>query len=214
MSSGSGPGPGYVYILTNAAMPGYVKVGLTHGQVSERIRQLDNTSTPLPFECYFAALVPDCESLERTLHFVFGEKRARRNREFFTADPNVVKAVIQLVAIKEEHLSDVDQAITPEQRGAIEATKRATSERMSLERLGLKPGDMLTFTKDPSITCQVSGPKTVLFRGQQLSLSGAALQVIREMGYDWSTVRGFDYWAFDGVKLSARDPAGSAIIGE
>ena len=205
---------GYVYILTNAAMPGYIKIGLTQQEeMSDRLRQLDNTSTPLPFECYFAAKVPDCRKLERTLHFVFGEKRARQNREFFTADPDVVKAVIELVAIKEEPLSDADQSITPEQRGAIEATKRATSERMSLERLGMKPGDILTFTKDPNITCQVSGPRTVLFRGHQLSLSGAALQVIREMGYEWSSVRGFDYWAFDGVKLSARDPAGSAMIG-
>ena len=152
---------GYVYILTNAAMPGYIKIGLTRQEeMSDRLRQLDNTSTPLPFECYFAAKVPDCRKLERTLHFVFGEKRARQNREFFTADPDVVKAVIELVAIKEEPLSDAEQAITPEQRGAIEATKRATSERMSLERLGMKLGTSLLSPRIRALPakCQVQGP--------------------------------------------------------
>ena len=72
---------GFVYVLTNAAMPGYVKIGLTQqDDVADRVRQLDNTSTPLPFEVYYAAKVPDCRKLERTLHFVFGEKRARLNR--------------------------------------------------------------------------------------------------------------------------------------
>ena len=36
-----------------------------------------------------------------------------------------------------------------------------------------------------------------------MSLSAAALIVIREMGYEWSTVRGAEYWAYDGVKLAA-----------
>jgi hypothetical protein len=94
---------GYVYILTNAAMPGYIKIGLTQrDEVADRVRQLDNTSTPLPFEVYYAAKVPDCRKLERTLHFVFGERRARLSREFFSTDLDLAKAIIELVAIKEE----------------------------------------------------------------------------------------------------------------
>ena len=85
---------GIVYILTNAAMPGFIKIGLTQqDDVSLRVKGLDNTSLPLPFECYFSARVPDCRKLERTLHFVFGEKRDRLNREFFTASPDLAKAI-------------------------------------------------------------------------------------------------------------------------
>ena len=80
---------GFVYILRNEAMPGYIKIGLTQqDDVQTRLRQLDNTSTPLPFECVYAARVPDCRRLEQTLHFVFGEKRTRLNREFFQTDPS------------------------------------------------------------------------------------------------------------------------------
>ena len=193
---------GFVYILTNAAMPGYIKVGMTQqDDVAVRVKSLDNTSLPLPFECYFSARVPDCRRLERTLHFVFGEKRVRGNREFFTAAPDLVKAIIELVAIEEVTPTDLQQSITPAQREAIEET-RTRAERRTFERLGLPPGTVLTFTKDPDITCQVVGSRKVLFEGQELAPSAAAMIVIRRMGYTWPTVSGYDYWAFDGRRLS------------
>ena len=194
---------GFVYILRNEAMPGYIKIGLTQqDDVQTRLRQLDNTSTPLPFECVYAARVPDCRRLEQTLHFVFGEKRTRLNREFFQTDPDLVKAIIDLVAIQSETPSDAEQAITPDQREAIEDIK-ARKEAVTLEKLGLKPGDELVFTRDPSVTCTVAGPRKVTFRGQEMSLSAAALTAVREMGFDWTSARGPEYWAFNDVKLSA-----------
>jgi hypothetical protein len=33
----------YLYLLTNEAIPGYIKIGLTENTVSERIIKLDNT---------------------------------------------------------------------------------------------------------------------------------------------------------------------------
>jgi hypothetical protein len=195
---------GFVYVLTNAAMPGYVKIGLTQqDDLQIRLKQLDVTSTPLPFECVYAARVPDCRKLERALHFVFGEKRTRLNREFFQIDPELARAIIELVAIRQEDVSDSEQAISPEQRVAIEEVKGERAARLTLERLGLKVGDELTFAKDPSITCAVAGPRTVLFRGEEQSLSAAALIAIREMGYNWTAVRGADFWLRHGVKLSA-----------
>ena len=40
---------GIVYILTNEAMPGYVKIGRTDGDLAGRVRQLNSTGVPLPF---------------------------------------------------------------------------------------------------------------------------------------------------------------------
>ncbi|MFJ6023555.1 GIY-YIG nuclease family protein [Brevundimonas sp. NPDC092305] len=195
---------GFVYILRNESMPGYVKIGLTQqDDIQIRLRQLDNTSTPLPFECVYAARVPDCRRLEQTLHFVFGEKRTRLNREFFQTDPDLVKAIIQLVEIRPVEFSDSQQAISPEQRDAIEEVK-ARKEAITLDGLGLAPGTVLTFTKNPEVTCTVSGPRRVTFRGSEMSLSAAALKAVREMGFEWTSARGPEYWAFEGVKLSAR----------
>jgi hypothetical protein len=192
---------GIVYILTNAAMPGYVKIGLTQqDDVGDRVRQLDNTSIPVPFECYFAAHVPDCRKIERTLHFVFGERRARRNREFFTIDPDLAKAIIELVAVDEVALSDAEQSIDTVERQEIDQLRKRREIR-TFSSMDIPVGSTLTFIKDDTITCTVSGSRKVNFRGQELSPSAAALIVIHEMGYDWPAISGMGYWAYQGIKI-------------
>ena len=151
---------GYVYVLVNEAMPGIIKIGLTQN-LGQRLKQLNNTSAPLPFVPHYAAKVPDCRRLERTLHFVFGDMRVNPKKEFFRADPDLARAIIELVAIKEEVVADDAQAITPGVRQQIEDQKSARAARLTFERLGLKTGAVLTFTKDPTITCTIVGPKTV-----------------------------------------------------
>ena len=194
---------GIVYILTNEAMPGFVKIGLTQqNDVADRVRQLDNTSLPIPFEVYFAATVPDCRRLERTLHFVFGEGRVRRNREFFKINPDLAKAIIELVSITPIALSDADQDIDEGERQEINRA-RSRREVRTFTTLNIPLGSVLTFTKDSDITCIVSGPRKVQFEGEEMSPSAAALKVVQNMGYDWQAVSGMDYWAFHGVRLSS-----------
>ena len=53
-----------VYILTNQSMPDTIKIGITDN-LERRIRELDNTSTPLPFECYYAVEVQDAKAIEK-----------------------------------------------------------------------------------------------------------------------------------------------------
>lgn len=72
-----------------------VKIGMSEqDDLGVRLRQLDNTSAPLPFEVHFAARVPGRRKVERTLHFVFGECRTRSTREFFRMDPDLAKDVV------------------------------------------------------------------------------------------------------------------------
>ena len=62
--------PEIVYILTNEAMPGLIKIGRTNGEVSERVRQLDTTPIPLPFECFYAAEVTDADRVEKVRNWL------------------------------------------------------------------------------------------------------------------------------------------------
>jgi hypothetical protein len=45
--------PEIVYILTNEAMPGLVKIGRTSVDLAGRIKALYQTGVPLPFELFF-----------------------------------------------------------------------------------------------------------------------------------------------------------------
>ena len=87
-----------IYILINEAMPGYVKIGRTNN-LEQRIRSLDTTSVPLPFECFYACTVEDAEFVERQLIEAFLDQRVRSNREFFEIAPERAVAVLKLIEI-------------------------------------------------------------------------------------------------------------------
>ena len=55
-----------VYILTNQSMPDTIKIGITDN-LERRVRELDNTSVALPFECYYAVEVKDASKIEKRL---------------------------------------------------------------------------------------------------------------------------------------------------
>jgi hypothetical protein len=132
---------------------------------------------------------------------VFGEKRVRNSREFFTIDPDLAKAIIDLVAESPVNISDAEQAIGVEERREIE-TLRERREVRTFTSMNVPIDATLTFAKDPNITCTVIKPRKVLFRDEEMSPSAAALMVIHEMGYDWPKISGMDYWRYDGVRLS------------
>ena len=198
------PDPGFVYILTNAAMPTYVKIGMTRkDDVTARLRELDTTGVPLPFEIAYHARVPHCAKLERVLHKVFEDRRVRHNREFFTANPELARLIIELVKIDDLAVSDADQGITPEQRTHIEEAKVSQARRLTFDRLGLPPGTILTASKSAELTCEVASATKVMFEGKLMSPSGAALKALHQLGYPWPAVSGYDFWTYDGVKLTA-----------
>lgn len=76
-----------VYVLINEAMPGYVKIGKTE-DLERRVRDLDWTNLPLPFECFYAARVRNAGFVESQLHEAFGDHRVRAKREFFVSRRN------------------------------------------------------------------------------------------------------------------------------
>lgn len=197
--------PDIVYVLTNEAMEGLVKIGFTTTSVEQRIKELDQTGVPLPFQCFYAAEVANCKTVEKHLHIIFSDKRIRPNREFFRTDPNQVKAAIQLAELKE---------VTPRNDVVVDETdKRAIKEAVArsdrrsplkFSNLQIPVGAVLSFVKDPSVTCSVVEDGQVNFEGQVLSPSAAALRAVQRVGYNWSAVSGSDYWEYEGESLATR----------
>lgn len=80
---------GYVYILSNPAMPGLIKIGRSENDPQIRAQQLYSTGVPEPFIIEFVWFTQDCVALEQEIHSEFSEKR-NRGREFFSIEPKEV----------------------------------------------------------------------------------------------------------------------------
>lgn len=187
------------YILTNAAMPGYVKVGITDN-LQSRMHQLDTTSIPVPFQCYYAAEVDDAKLIEKALLGGLADHRVRSNREWLTIDPARIVDILEAIPHKE---------ITPDDQATNEATKQDIETAIrrsasSFETLNIPSGTTLTFTRDPLITCTAQQKNNVLLEGETLSVSAAALKVLHKLGRNWSTVNGYQFWEYEDETLSER----------
>lgn len=189
-----------VYILTNAAMPGLVKIGMTDAPIAERMRQLDTTGVPLPFECFLAVETNDAQRWERALHEAFGDHRERAAREFFRISPDKPAAILKMI----DGLNVTPRGDVVQEAGDQTALNKARSRRtnFSFDVVGIPLGAELQSVFDDSITCIVAGPKKVNFRGETLSLSASALIVAREKGFEWAAIQGPLYWKYQDRPLS------------
>ncbi len=191
-----------VYILTNEAMPGYVKIGIT-GDLQTRIKQLSSTSVPVPFECFYAKKVKDARFVENRLQATFSQDRvdSGAGREFFMIQPEQAAAALSLAEGEEIILGD--STISEQERIAIEEIKKRRPG-FNFSMVGIKPGAILTFSLDESITCVVHDSKKVEFNGEVTSLSDAAMKVLESKGLNWKAVSGPGIWMYEGENLYER----------
>ena len=190
-----------VYVLSNPAFDGYVKVGRTT-DLSQRLKQLDNTSVPLPFRCEFAIEVDNDVDVERLVHQAFADSRTRTSREFFELEPQRIISALKLTG-------GID--VTPkedigEDEESIEALQKAIRKRRvySFEDAKVKAGDILKYSKDESITATVISDRKIEFEGEETSLSAAALKLLHRDGYTWKQANGWNFWMLDDETLAER----------
>ncbi len=197
--------PRLIYVLKNEAMPGLVKIGLTTDSVEARIASLNTTAVPLPFECHFAAEIPesvDLDKLEKTLHQLFSEHRINPKREFFRVEPEKVVLALSIGGFKEVTPGKAD--IDPVEVQAMEKVKEQRRARINLAALGINPGDILVLSRDEDVKVTVLAGGKVDYKGEPMSISAAALKALQEMGYKSTSVSGSDYWMFEGELLDER----------
>jgi len=191
-----------VYILTNEGMPEVVKIGITDN-LERRVKELDNTSTPLPFECFYAVEVENAQSIERKIHQGLDEYRVRQNREFFYCSPEIAKSLLEIAEVMGGKNVTPSESIVESPQDA-DALSKAHSKRanFNFSMLGINAGEVLTFKNDSSITAVVVDDKKIEFRGEITSLSNSALTILQEMGRDWNQVQGPRFWCYEGKTLS------------
>jgi hypothetical protein len=88
---------GYVYCLSNASMPGIVKIGATTRDPSERLREANAAGTwrpPHPYELEGAVRVVDAFAVESAIHARLAPHRVNPRREFFRVAPDEVMCLL------------------------------------------------------------------------------------------------------------------------
>lgn len=89
---------GVVYILTNPAFKTfYIKIGYTTN-INDRLRELYNTSVPLPFKVYALLKTNKYKQAEKMIHSAFKASRIGNDREFFMLKPDEALEQMKVVA--------------------------------------------------------------------------------------------------------------------
>jgi hypothetical protein len=77
---------GFIYFITNPAMPSLVKIGMTTRHPLDRMDELSSaTACPQPFKMLALFDTPIPAEAERAIHASLEEYRVNQSREFFMA---------------------------------------------------------------------------------------------------------------------------------
>jgi hypothetical protein len=186
-----------VYVLTNPAMPGLVKIGYTtQDDANIRIGQLYTTGVPVPFELEFACKVKNAEEVEKALHIAFSPYRINPKREFFKIEP--IQAISILKLLHEDATNEVVQQPSDIDQQSIVAAQQMKNRRPNLnfEEMGIAINSELKSVRSEVCITVVSARKVKLGE-EEMSLTSATQKVL---GYDYNVAPG-PYWTYNGILL-------------
>ena len=199
---------GVIYILTNPSFPEYVKIGYAK-DIEQRLLQLNRSETiPFAFRVYATydvvtplsdlilhdlidGLNPDLRAIE-----TFNGKK--RTREFYEMTPEYAYNILSSIA----KLSGTEsrlKRIKPEGhevediKMAEEAEKAYRRGPFTFSSVGIKPGEIITFVPDCSITATVVDDKHIRIGETVTSLSGAAKSILHK-----NALQGPKFWSYNG----------------
>ena len=102
------------------------------------------------------------------------------------------------------HISKKTGSKTTFDRPSVK-TERTKEKTMNFADLGIRPGSILEFSKDGSITCKVLDHKHVEYLGEKHSISTVAMKILRERyGSTQKSANGFQYFKFENELLIKR----------
>lgn len=203
-------GSGVVYVLSNPAMPGLVKIGYakTVQGVKSRMSALYTTGVPVPFKCEFAMQVDDAREQEDKLHRLFKGARINRRREFFKVESEELIEFLRGGGHGKDVTRTLGMRIKGVDRADIEAGKNLAKKRpkMRLSDLGIPDGAVLVSRRagfEPE-ECVVASAyeNLVRFRGKVQLFTKATFIILGKP--KWSVTSPAyctKYWEYNGKWL-------------
>ena len=189
---------GIIYILTNPAMPGIVKIGKTAREIETRLSELYSTGVPVPFECVFAGKVSDIDKVEKAFHLAFAPYRINPKREFFQIEAEQAIAMLELMTTE-----DVTPALQKE-ADEVDIESKEASRKLKARRpsynfleMGIPIGSILNFTQLPQESVEVANERRVSFKGEIISLTAVTKELLN---VNYRIAPG-PYWTYQGKVL-------------
>ena len=189
---------GVVYVLTNPAMPGIVKIGKTSREsIDRRLNELYSTGVPVPFECAFAGRVEDESRVEKAFHTAFGPYRINPRREFFQIEADQAIAILEVMTV-ENVTPDLQKKASSVDKEAKAGSDKLRSRRPTQDflEMGIPLGATLLF-QDGATTCQIASGRKVIFEGEEVSLHALTQKLLDTE----RQLRPSPYWTHEGERL-------------
>ena len=133
---------GWIYLMTNRAMPGMVKIGTSGKDPFERTIELRGTHSPYDFEVEYDILVFDHYRTEKIIHNKLADFRIRgggQGEEFFSCSIESAVSAIQEIVSGEGLLETFHRKTLRDWFDrSVEERKRAEAERAAQEEEAAK----------------------------------------------------------------------------
>ena len=204
---------GVIYILTNPSFPDYIKIGYAH-DLEKRLKQLNRRETiPFAFHAYavyeveseltdkeFHKLIDVLNPELRTIETFDGKERVK---EFYAMSAEDAFSLLECIA-KISGTTDALKRMTPEghevidEQIAAEVRETARKGPFRFSACGIQIGAKINYINDPSIVAIVVDDRHIEYKGQTISLSSLAQQLL---GSKWQ-VQGPTYFAYNGKRLT------------
>ena len=190
---------GIIYVLTNPAMPGMLKIGMTtRDEIEIRMNELYTTGVPLPFECSFAGKTNNLKEVERALHIAFGPNRVNPKREFFEIEEIQVIELLRLIC-SEDVTPEVKNELEKVDEVSKDAGKRFKEKRPKFNFLEMQiPVGEKIYSASNNDYCVIHSSNRVLYKGEEMSLTRAT-RLSLENNYN---IAPCPQWNYKGKNLS------------
>ena len=200
---------GYIYILTNKALEGYVKIGYA-ADVEKRLCSL-NTAVPSDFEVratYQVSAARADKKLHDLIDMLNENLRVKadgklRAKEFFTISCERACGMLRKIAEISDTIDKFQQYEQNKNELADEElandVQKQRREHISLFKCGLKIGDKLEFLKRPNEIAIVKNAYEVEYNNETWRISPLATKLLGKESEN--SVSGSLYWTYNGETL-------------
>lgn len=191
---------GIIYVMTTT-VSGLIKIGITsEKQYPERMRFLRQNGyhNISGLKEAFAIMVSDYKEKEKLLQKVFSAYRVDES-ELFSLDVDIVIELLMAFEGKVIYPEIKDK----EKEFNVVAKTNEQNSLFTFQSKGLKVGDIITFTKDKSITAKVVGKREVEYNGNKWKLSPLVRKLFEDRGEvnKSGAYQGAAYFEYNGKKL-------------